>query len=293
MFIGVVCAKPNMGKSWLSISFCEALDRTVKDVPRFTIDRVCFSAAAFSRMLAQDLPVGTCIVFDDAGLNLFSRESMTKEIILIAKQLQQIRYKNYIIFLNLPRFKFLDKIARDMADAYIEPTGIDDKKKMTKFKFHEIVFNPKGGDEPIFKRPVVIKEQRFVGVKGEKYSVKVPVTTSTMWMPAPPVVLAAGYEIKKREYLNDWNEKTAGKLEAIEAPVSKHVKRFEEVCDLVRKNYSSFLGRSGAGLSWALIANACGCGQTLAQRVIAQINCESCVGLPRKDGVRVGGGLSV
>lgn len=267
MLNAVVCGKPNKGKSWLSISLAWALDRGYDGASRFSIDRVCFSAAEFSHCLAEPHPVGTCIVFDDAGLNLFSRESQTRIVVKIAKQLQQVRYKNLIILLNLPKYEWLDKLARGIADVYIEPTSIDKKTRVTKFKFQEIVFVPKGKQEPWFYYPVAYENRPVHGFAS--YNLSTSFKIRHFCMPAPPEELAVSYEEKKRRLLDQWNKQTAKEIAFEEAPAQQSSRsKFNSILEAVKaepEKYSVVVGGERKFAAEKILS--LGCGVSMAQAI--------------------------
>ena len=271
MLNAVVCGKPNKGKSWLSLSFGWALDRGFDGASRFSIDRVCFSAAEFSHCLAEPHPIGTCIVFDDAGLNLFSRESQTRIVVKITKQLQQVRYKNLIILLNLPKYEWLDKLARGIADVYIEPTSINKSTRVTKFKFQEIVFVPRGKQEPWFYYPVAYENRPVHGFAN--YNLSTSFKIRHFCMPAPPRELSDAYEEKKKRLLDQWNKQTAKEIAFEEAPAKQSRRsRFEEVLEIVKESpekYRGFVGRDKRFLVEKVLA--VGCGIDIAKAVVSEM----------------------
>ena len=248
MYSCVFCARPGAGKSWSSLTWAWWLDRDSDDKPRFDIERVCFTATDFADWLRKgsQLPEGTAIILDDAGLVLYSREALSKVAIELSKAFQSMRYKNLIIILNLPSYGMLDANVRKLLYDYIEIVGRQSNQNLAKIQ--EIQLNPYSGDiyrhgivvykktqHPLLKVPVIHREQDFIRID------------------KPPVKLVHAYEKRKKEYLDEWSEKSYRVLQTVEAsqlekskkkmPITHRIfveikDRWQEYYDEVKQKFS-------------------------------------------------------
>lgn len=222
MWSAVYCAKPRKGKSWLTLRHAWDLDRGENGKPRFPLDcsRVYFSAGDFAKGLAGKWPNGTVHILDDAGLNLFSREAMTKSVMDVAKIFQSVRFKNYIILMSLPSFNMLDKAVRTLIGAYIQPNRIDAKRKMVRAGVRFLNYDPIKGD--LYRQKPVrsfVAEDTWLG-----YNVKNNIDVNEMWFDAPPKELTMAYEDKKDRCLGEYYDKTAASIVARENKSSGNIR---------------------------------------------------------------------
>jgi len=218
MYSCVICAKPGKGKSYTSLTLADLLDRTEEDIPRFSIDRVCFTALEFTHWLARgsSLPKGSVIILDDAGLALYSKETMGKVAVELGKAFQSMRYKNLIVILNLPAFGFLEAHVRKLMCDYIEITEKDLSKRETLLKVQELQLAPFSGD-------VYRHNLRWTETTTHPYfgiSVKHEVQ-DVIRLPKPPQRLWRAYEKKKKTILDAWSIKSHNKLARLELEEAK------------------------------------------------------------------------
>jgi len=207
MWSAVYCAKPRKGKSWLTLSHAHTLDRGENDKPRFPTDcsRVYFSAGSFAKGLAKKYPSGTVFILDDAGLNLFSREAMSRTVIDVAKIFQSVRYKNYIILLSLPSYNMLDKAVRTLMGAYVQPNKIDADTRRVRAGVRFLNYNPHKG-EVYQQKPTRVFSNKNTWMN---YEVKEHVDVNEIWFDAPPEELITAYEKKKERCLGEYYDGVA------------------------------------------------------------------------------------
>lgn len=244
MWSAVYCAKPRKGKSWLTLRHAWDLDRGENGEPRFPLDcsRVYFSAGEFAKGLAAKWPAGTVHILDDAGLNLFSREAMTRTVMDVAKIFQSVRYKNYIILMSLPSFNMLDKAVRTLIGAYVQPNRIDAQRRMVRAGVRFFNYDPIQGD--LYRQ----KPVRSFANKTSwlDYEIKNTVEMNEVWFDAPPKELTDAYEEKKERCLGEYYQKTAASITARETPKGMRSERdalFLKVYDAVIANPENFTYR--------------------------------------------------
>ena len=209
----VLCAKPNSGKSVLSLGLADVLDRGENGLPRFSLDRVYFSAGEFARGLAGKYPKGTVHILDDAGLNLFSREAMTRIVMDVAKILQSVRHKGPIIIVSLPYLKLLDKVARNLAECYIQPNYIDRANRRTRAGVRYLELIPTSG-ETIHRKPtrLLSSSNNWLG-----YEIRNVREYHELWFDAPSKELISAYLVKKERCLDELYQKIVAAIVSKEA----------------------------------------------------------------------------
>jgi hypothetical protein len=257
MFSAVACGEPGSGKSWLTLSLAEALDRDNNDKPRFDIGRVCFTASEFASCVSKDWPVGTVIVFDDSGLALYSREAMQKDVRAIAKIFQACRYRRLIILLSLPSLAMLDKTVRSLINTYIQPEKILYDVQQTRAKWQWLSANPRTG-KLYSRRPTRrVKHVYYDGLQSFKTQ-----TIDSVLFDRPSVSLAEQYEATKKHHMDDWLVKTAAEISERERGPLYSKKRYAlppEVRQTVREMRAK-------GYSYPRIAKECSIARSTARK---------------------------
>ena len=139
--IVVMAGERGSCKSGSSITLCELLDRDYKNRPRFRLPdsylpkgfklkpgekmpRVVFKPSDFLRLISEEnLPRGSCIVFDEVGVGGDSREFMTKKNKMLKQTMETIRSRNLIIFLTAPTLASFDVSFRRSMSIYVNCLG--------------------------------------------------------------------------------------------------------------------------------------------------------------------------
>lgn len=93
------------GKSTLSLQMCSWID------PEFTVQNVCFTPKDYIRQL-KILKKGSCILLDEGGVALYSREAMGINNIGLTKLFMLQRQKNISCFVVCPSFWDIDTYIR-------------------------------------------------------------------------------------------------------------------------------------------------------------------------------------
>ncbi len=257
MYSCVFCAKPGAGKSYSSLQLAWLLDRDVDDVPRFSIDRVCFTASDFAHWLAKgsSLPKGTVIILDDAGLVLYSKQTMQKVCVELGKAFQSMRYKNLIVILNLPSYKMLEAHVRKLLYDYIEVVGRIIRRNENIAKIHALQLNP-------FENEIYRHNIGYV-VKEKHLGLGVPIyheVNDYFRFKKPPTKLWKAYEKKKKEYLDEWSAKSYKKLLEVEqgnVEVRKEKKpTVFELYEEAKKHLNEIINKNTGKVSRALITTA-------------------------------------
>ena len=184
------------------MSIAELLD------PDFTIERVAFTVKDFLKLTHQELPKGSCVILDEAGLAVSQRTFFSQLNRCMSYLLQSHRYQNYVILINVPNPKMIDIDLRRLAHAVIETLFIDYKKQQTHFKFLTTQVNLRS-NKLYYKLPVssdgynIYKIREFSAIKPSKN-------------------LIVKYEKKKEEYLRSLRK---GLIKSLETKHSKSKKQ--------------------------------------------------------------------
>ncbi len=101
----MLTGKEGGGKSTLAIQIGSWID------PNFTLDNVCFTQEDYIRRL-REVKRGACLVIDEGGVTLFSREAMGGINVLMVKIFMLQRQKNVSVILCCPSFWDIDTYLR-------------------------------------------------------------------------------------------------------------------------------------------------------------------------------------
>ncbi len=105
-FVLVIAGRKGEGKTTLAAHCAYVVDPTI------TADRFCFNADQFIKAVKKSEKY-QAIVFDEAGINLYSREAMSGMNRVLTKTFMVIRQMNLFLILCIPSFFVLDTYIRD------------------------------------------------------------------------------------------------------------------------------------------------------------------------------------
>jgi hypothetical protein len=177
------------GKSYSSISLAEKID------PNFTADRIVFTTLDFLKLVNSNLPPGSVIIFDDAGLGIPAREWQATSAKIFGKLFQGFRYKNLIAMITVPNIAFIERQSRMLMHLYLEAT--DTQGIMKPFR----PFFPFRGDDRLgFRYPTMERGGREIKVKLSVYD-----------LPSQKIIQA--YELKKKAYMEKTNREFQEEME--------------------------------------------------------------------------------
>ena len=171
------------GKSYSAIYLGEQVD------PNFSVDRIVFTTRDFIHLVNSDLPKGSFIIYDDAGLGIPAREWQNISAKVFGLLFQGFRYKNLISAITVPDMSFIERQSRVLMHLMFEATGKHGIMKPF-FPFHLI----RGDDMLSWKYPETIKQGHKMKVTLQKFGL------------ASSELLKA-YEEKKQAYMEMRNRK--------------------------------------------------------------------------------------
>jgi hypothetical protein len=148
----VFCGGTGTRKSGSAITFCDMMDRNYLNMPRFSNDRIVFTAQEFIKLVQSNLPKGSAIIWDEAGVDNDAREYYTKKNKLIKYVFQTFRYKNLIVVLTVPDLRSIDVGTRKLMHMYFEMSDTQTNPSFARCKVEWLQANPKTG-QIYFKSP--------------------------------------------------------------------------------------------------------------------------------------------
>jgi hypothetical protein len=150
-YLALFLGKTGSGKSWAALNLAETLD------PNFNVDNVVFTAIDFIHLINKDLPKGTCIIFDDAGVGYSNREWWTFSNQLVNMVLQSFRYKNYAVIFTTPVITYIDKVSRPLFHMVFLTKYKDETKEKCYCAPYKWISNPLTGDS--YPKKLTIQDQ--------------------------------------------------------------------------------------------------------------------------------------
>lgn len=128
--VAIFVGRTGSSKSGSAISLAYAMD------PTFNLDRIIFKIEDFFRISTEsNLPPGSFLVFDDAGVDAGSRRWQDEKNQAFGAILQTFRYKQLPTLITTPRLGFLDKQVRESVELQFVAT--DTKGQFKPFVLYE------------------------------------------------------------------------------------------------------------------------------------------------------------
>ncbi len=194
-----VCGGTGDCKSGSALRKAIEFDRDIHNKCRFYFsedpsdpkNRIVTSAQAFVKLISSGLPKGSCIIWDEIGVDADNREYFTLKNRLIKKVFQTFRYLNLIVFMTVPDFHSVDIGVRKLIHAYIEMQGKVGDGEQAGCKWQWTSANPKTGD-------VYFKYPQYVDSAGMKKKIKY------YEIPRPPRDIEAIYKKLKNNVNKNW-----------------------------------------------------------------------------------------
>ena len=196
-----VCGETGSCKSGSALRKSIELDRDIHNKCRFYLstdpfdpkNRVVTSAKAFVKLISSNLPKGSCVIWDEIGVDADNREYFTLKNRLIKKVFQTFRYLNLIVFMTVPDFHSVDIGVRKLIHAYIEMKGKVRDGEQAASKWQWTSTNPKDGK-------VYFKYPQYVDGDGMKKKIK------SYEIPRPPKDVEKIYKKLKDNVNKNWYE---------------------------------------------------------------------------------------
>jgi hypothetical protein len=161
------------------------------------MDKLVFKADDFLKLLnSGKLKKGDCIIWDEAGVGLPSREWYSISNKAIGYLLQTFRNLNLAVIFTTPNLGYIDNQARGLFHSYIQTERIDYKRNVAICKLFFIDVDAKKGK-------VYHKYPRFKFRTPEGYTRKTVI--KELHIEKPSESLTKAYELKKKAYTAQLN----------------------------------------------------------------------------------------
>lgn len=202
-FLGFISGPTGSGKSWAGLSICHQID------PDFGPERIVTSMRQLMRLInSGKLKSGSCILWDEAGIDISSKnwQSLTNKLINFL--MQTFRHQRFILVFTSPHLDFIDASTRKLFHAELQTQSIDYNARTTKLKPYLIQYNSR--NRKFYYKYLRVRTLHR-GVAPLKY-----------WhVPKPPQWLIEAYEEIKNQFTMKLNQDIEKQLDEIEANKSK------------------------------------------------------------------------
>lgn len=196
------------GKSLSAIRLCELISKKLRT--EFNENNMVFSFKEMMQLLnGKKLVRGSCIMFDEAGIGLGSRNWYTTLNKMISFLLQAFRKYGYVLIFTVPNFSFIDKQTRHLLHGILQTKGIDFKRKLC--KLHPLLFQDSPMTDKIYKKHLRVKGKVGEGV----------IEVKQIMLDLPSKELIDVYEDKKDKFLKKLNEDILRDIDNMEVKVRK------------------------------------------------------------------------
>lgn len=227
----IVLGESGNGKSYISMKLAEVLDRD------FNIDRVLFDAIKFAEIIQDErkLKRGSCIVFEELGVNAYNRSWFTDMNKCIDHVFQTFRHLNLITIANVPYEDFIDSHLRDQFHIKVVAQGVkivkiegwEHSRKFAEARFYIAKKDPISS----YKYRVTPRIATFDGV----------VELNPVYLALPSKKLIEAYE----KLMSDWKRKVRDKflntLSYQSGAITQKSMSYDDVKDIFLKNPTPYL----------------------------------------------------
>lgn len=110
-----VTGSPGSGKSWFCLKIAEELSK-LNNVPFNVKTNVTFKPEEFLKAINDEerVPRGSCVIFEEVGVNINAKRSMTTINRIMSNVFQTVRQRGIVCILNAPDLGFLEKDVRKL-----------------------------------------------------------------------------------------------------------------------------------------------------------------------------------
>lgn len=200
----LVVGETGSGKSYGALRLAELLDppRPKEGYEGFNINRIVFDTEEFLKIMKDGLDKkalkkGSVILYDEMGIGHSNRnfyDSMNKALNFV---FQGFRRENLIVFMTVPKLKFVDLQLRELMHYIIVPKKIDFTKSLLWCKGYIIKQDPMSRETvPFMTYKAKVSSTTFDGVRDIEY----------FGLSLPSQGLQDAYEEKKKKYMFDLYE---------------------------------------------------------------------------------------
>lgn len=219
-WLSIICGETGSGKSYSALSLAKLIGGQVF---------VVFNPVEFLKLLnSGKLSKGDCVIFDEAGVGMSSRDWYSVQNKLLGSVLQTFRNMNVSVIFTTPNLSFIDVQARKLFHCYLETSYLDFEKEEAWLKVYNIQVNSRL-DKIYYKKPKFQDENGRV------------ITMSHLVLNKPDDKIVEYYEKKKSAYTQELNRNALAELTGENKPKPKEAVNLKEVQAKVLKNKTKYL----------------------------------------------------
>lgn len=201
-FLMVITGKPGSSKTYSAMKLCQKLD------PTFDVSRIVFNVESFMRLITNDLPKGSAILFDEIGTAVSSRKSMSKRNRAFTEVMQTFRHKNYVLLMTAPSIKMVDVQVRQVAHAQGVARGFNPNTCLSLVTIYGLEHDEFSGKQHL----------RHFRVFSEG-----TLRVNSLLLGKPDSDLIDAYELKKQNFTHSLNLRVSRTLDVLENDEFKDV----------------------------------------------------------------------
>ena len=227
----VIVGRTGCGKSYAAASFAEMLHRAGV-AKEFSVDNIHFKVKDFIKHIQEKdetgkfvLSNGDCLVLDEAGVNISSRDWYSEINKKAMNVLETFRWRGLITIMTVPDFSFIDSKARKLINMQFEPIDIIERQNICVIKPFMISVDKKTGKiyNPYYKYKNPID--------GHIYKI------TRLFLPIPSAKLRHEYDKKKEAYSTELTEEVLRTLELSE--IKQKLNHFQKrILNIMQKDSS-------------------------------------------------------
>lgn len=207
-WLSVITGETGSGKSWSALKIASEID------PDFDESKVILDSVKFMESLVdKNWKQGDCVVWDEAGVSLSSKDYMTIINKAVEDILETFRRKNIAVIFTVPSQHNLDKDVRRLLHTYLQTKTINYAWERVNLKWLRMDYNPKM-DKIYYHYP-----------KAKLKDKKLPVKMKNVWIGKPDEDLIQAYENKRDKYQEKLQER---RLDKIRNTINKSKKKKEK-----------------------------------------------------------------
>lgn len=193
-WLAIMTGATGSGKSWSAVSLAEKVD------PNFSIDNIILDPLDFLQALYDEKwSQGACVVFDEAGVSLSSREYMSTINRAVENILETFRRNNIAVIFTVPAQSMLDKDARRLAHNYVETMYIDRNRERVALRWMILQYN-RTYNKIYYHYPKIRKGN------------KMPKKIKKVFVGKPSDRIISQYENKRDKYQKSLNKELLNKV---------------------------------------------------------------------------------
>lgn len=239
------------GKSYSAMWIGQQLHE-MQNLPPFTAKNVAFKPTQLMDLVNSNLPKGSTIVLDEAGLVIYNRDWQSPINKLLVYVAQSFRYKNLILIMTLPSLGMLDSHFRALMHLSLETQKIDKAQQRVALK--PLIVTQDQGSGKLYKKFLRV-EYRHPNVPD--FVQWQPLVRQWAYLPNQSIV--DEYEQSKREYCDSLSKEIGEEIWKLENKKKKPTFK-QQIPNLIKQGLSNKEIAIRLGCSVRTVERSVSCG---------------------------------